>query len=125
MTDQLIEESQKLFSEGNIDGAIDLLKPLVDAGNLVAKSNMGLFLCYGKNTDRLERLQEGERYLIEACEAGEPSACHNLGTLWLGNSPALGRDRKKAAYYYLKARELGGPIANEEFYAEWEQEIDG
>ena len=67
------------------------------------------------------RLAEGEVLLMEACDSGDASACHNLGTLWLGDTPAIGKDMKRAAFFYLKARELGGPVADSEFYARWER----
>ena len=125
MTEELINKAQKLFAEGQEDEAIDILQPLVDAGSIAAKSNLGLLLAHYYKNDKVIKIKEGEKLLIEACEAGESAACHNLGTLWLGHSPAIGKDLKKAAYFYLKAKELGGPVANEEFYERWERELNG
>jgi TPR repeat protein len=121
MIDDIIKKAQKLFYEGKDDDAIDLLQPLVDEGNTVAKSNLGLILSHYYRNNEFIKLKEGEKLLNEACEEGESSACHNLGTLWLGNQPAFGKDKKKAAYFYLKAKEIGGPIANKEFYEEMEK----
>lgn len=124
MTEELINKAQNLFAEGHEDEAIAILQPLIEAGSIVAKSNLGLLLAHYYKKDKFLYLKEGEKLLLEACEAGEPSACHNLGTLWLGNSPAIGKDLKKAAFFYLKAKELGGPVANEEFYERWERELN-
>ena len=125
MSEEIINKAQQLMSSDNLDEAINLLKPLAEQGNIIAKSNLGMaYSFYNENGD-FSRLDEAGKILNEACEAGEPSACHNLGTLWLGNIPALGKDLQKAAYYYLKARDLGGPVATEEFYAAWEKELNG
>ena len=124
MSQEIIDKAQKLWGEQNEEEAISLLKPLVDAGDVDAKSNLGLILAHSLKGNVKDNIHKGEVLLNEACESGEPSACHNLGTLWLGTSPSIGKDYKKAAYFYLRARELGGPIADEGFYQRWENEIN-
>jgi len=125
MTDEIIEQANDLWSQGNEDEAIDLLMPLAEGGHIVAKAALGLLLCHYLKNNEFPKLEDGAKLLLEACNAGEASACHNLGTLWLGHSPAIGKDIRKAASFYLKARELGGPIAEEGFYQEWERVLNG
>jgi len=120
MDDDLIKKAQELFREDKEFEAISLLRPLSESGDPVAKANLGLFLAYAETEKDIELAAS---LLGEACEAGEASACHNLGTLWLGNSPSIGSDSRKAARYFLRARELGGPIADESFYKRWEEEL--
>lgn len=123
MKKEIIKKAHDLYREEKQKEAIALLKPLVDEGDTVAKSNLGLFLVYYVENNELPYVNEGIKLLEEACEAGEPSACHNLGTLCLDKFSSIGPDRKKAAFYYLKARDLGGPIVDESFYEMWEKEL--
>jgi len=122
MNHEIIEKAQKLDASGKAEEAVKLLIPLVNKGDLIAKSNLGFIYCYSfyENGDFI-KIKEGEVLLNEACEAGEPSACHNLGTLWSAEIPSIGHDLRKAAQYYLKARELGGPVATKDFYDRWEK----
>jgi len=123
MSEEIAKQAMQLFFAGQEDDAISLLIPLVENGDNIAKANLGfLFAHYFKN-DKYSKLKEGAQLLLQACDEGEPSACHNLAGLWLGDAPTLGKDLKQAAYFYLRARELGGPVADEKFYATWEDEL--
>ena len=39
--------------------------------------------------------------------------------------PLIGLDLRKAAEYYLRVRQLGGPIATKDFYDRWEEILKG
>jgi hypothetical protein len=78
MNDEIIEDASNLWSEGKEDDAIALLSPLATEGNTKAKANLGLILCHYYKNEKFIKIEEGEKLLAEACEAGEPSACHNL-----------------------------------------------
>lgn len=125
MDSELIEQARTLWGEEKEEEAIALLMPLAKKGNTVAKASLGLIYCHYYSHGEFPKIKQGEALLVEACKEGEASACHNLGTLWLGNSPAIGNNSQKAAYYYLKARELGGPIAAPGFYEHWEKVLNG
>lgn len=126
MNENIIEKAQELESSGKVEEAIKLLIPLVESGNIIAKANLGFMYCFNcYENGKFLKFEMGQELLEESCEAGEASACHNLGTLWLGQSPLLENDPKKAAYYYLKARELGGAIATKDFYKQWEEIQNG
>jgi len=121
MSIETIEKAITLASNGEDDEAISLLQPLAESGDMLAISNLGLILSYFTENSKFTRLKDGAQLLKEACEAGEASACHNLAVLWLGDTPSLGKDMVMAAQLFLRARELGGPVADEAFYLQWEQ----
>ncbi len=124
MTSEAIaKQAMHLFFAGNEDAAFVLLIPLVENGDNIAKANLGFLFSRYYKRNKFSKLKEGAQLLLEACNEGEPSACHNLAGLWLGNEPALGKDLKQAAYFYLRARDLGGPMADEGFYTQWENEL--
>ena len=125
MKEEIIKKAQDLWGDEKQKEAIALLRPLAMDGHIVAKSNLGLFLVHYFENNELPYIDEGVKLLQEACEAGEPSACHNLGTLWMDTIPLIGHDRKKAALYFLKARDLGGNTVNDSFYEIWEKELSG
>lgn len=119
MSIEIIEKAIKLSSSGEDGEAMSMLQPLVESGDILAISNMGLIMSYYNVNGRFTKLTEGAQLLQEACDSGEASACHNLAVLWLGNFPSLGKDLKVAAHLFLRARELGGPVADESFYDRW------
>lgn len=121
----IIEQAQNLWNEGKDLEAIELLRPLSDGGDFVAKANLGVIMANHCENEQFPLLEEGAILLREAMDVGEPSAAHNLGTLYLGNLPTLGKNLKEAAKCFLKSRELGGPIADESWYQQWEDEITG
>jgi len=121
----MINKASKLWEEGRELEAIEILRPAANAGSVEAQSMLGLYLCYYFNGDVFPFMTEGERYLVSSCESGSALACHNLGTLWLGHTPSIGCDKKQAAYFYLKAKELGGPLADEDFYTHWNNVLNG
>lgn len=126
MNETIIKKAQELEASGQVEEGIKLLIPLVESGDIVAKANLGLMYCNNFYANgKFKKIEIGQELLEESCKAGVPSACHNLGTLWLGSSPSIGNDPKKAAYYYLKAREFGGAIATEDFYKQWEEILNG
>ena len=120
MSIEIIESAIKLASSGEDEEAISLLQPLAESGDLLAISNLGLILSYFSKNGKYTKIAEGSQLLKEACESGEGSACHNLAVLYLGNAPTLGKDLKMAAYLFLRARELRGPVADDSFYSRWE-----
>ena len=70
MTEDIFEIANKLCCNGKEDEAIDLLSPLVEEGDILAKANLGLLLCNYYRDGEFCRLKEGEQLLLEACEAG-------------------------------------------------------
>jgi TPR repeat protein len=129
MNKTIIEQSYSLWQSGQDLEAISLLKPLVAQGNTEAKAYLGMYLISYHKDNEYPYLKEGIALLQEASDEGNPSATHNIGTIYLGGTPFIKKDRKKAAIYYLKARELGEnlgltPIAGSAFYKEWEEEIN-
>lgn len=123
ISEEIAKQAMHLFFTGNEDAAIALLIPLVENGDNIAKANLGYLFAHYYKKDKYSKLKEGAQLLLEACDEGEASACHNLAGLWLGDEPTLGKDLKQAAYFYLRARDLGGPVADEGFYARWESEL--
>ena len=122
-SEETIKQATHLFFAGNEEQAFALLIPLLIEGDNIAKANLGFLFSQYYKKDKYSKLTEGAQLLSEACDEGEATACHNLAGLWLGNEPTLGKDLKKAAYFYLRARELGGPLSDEAFYATWENEL--
>ena len=120
----MIEQAIKLWEDGHENEAIEYLRLIAERGDVEAQSMLGLYLCYCLIDDAFPFIAEGQRYLLSACESGSSSACHNLGTLWLGGKPSIGSDQKQAAYFYLKAKDLGGPIADEGFYNHWKEVLN-
>jgi len=116
-----IEKAINLASSGDDEEAIAILQPLAESGDLIAITNLGIIMSYFNKNGRYTKIMEGAQLLKEACDSGEASACHNLAALYLGNAPTLGKDLKMAAYLFLRARELGGPVAEDSFYDKWEQ----
>ena len=117
--EELTKRANELLDRGAIDEAAALLEPFAAEGRTNAMSLLGFIHCFLAESEDRKKIAEGAALLNEACQKGDASACHNLGTLWLGNSPNIGCDPRRAAEYYLRARELGGPVANEEFYEHW------
>ena len=121
MSIEIIRKAINLASSGEDDEAVSLLQPLVETGDPVAIANLGLILSYYNKNGKYTKLTEGAQLLKDACESGDGAACHNLAVLYLGNSPSLGKDLVMAGHLFLRARELSGPVADEEFYNHWEQ----
>ena len=105
--------------------AMDLLRPLSEKGNSLAKAELGGIMINYYEKEEFPLLEEGAQLLREAMEEGQPSAAHNLGNLYIGLVPTLGKDLKEAARCFLKSKELGGPIADEGFYEHWEEMLNG
>ena len=122
-SEETAKQAMQVFFAGQQDAALALLVPLVENGDNIAKANLGFLYCHYYKNQKFSKLKEGAQLLLEACDEGESSACHNLAGLWLGDEPGLGKDLKQAAYFYLRARDLGGPVADEGFYARWESEL--
>lgn len=97
----IIEQAQNLWNERNDLAAIELLRPLSDGGDVLAKANLGLIKAYHFENERFPLLEEGADLLRAAMDAGEPSAAHNLGMLYLGNIPSLGKNLKEAEKCFL------------------------
>jgi TPR repeat protein len=128
MNKAIFEQAQNLWQNGKELEAIAILKPLVVQGNTEAKAYLGIYLMSYHEENKFPYLNEGITFLQEACNEGNPSAAHNLGSIYLTGTPFIKKDRKKAAEFYLKARELEQklglpPVVGPEFYKEWEQEV--
>lgn len=125
----IVERSQKLFSAGKELEAIELLLPHKDGDNIDIRSNLGLYMVYYCQNDDFPYFAEGLELLQDACKRGDPSACHNLGTLHWGSHPMIPEDRKKAAICYLQGRSLAesrgwGQIAPKAWYANMEKFLE-
>ena len=90
------------------DQAFAILLRLAEAGDTAAQAEVGALYQVGLGAEY--DLAEAERWLLKAAEQGEGSACHNLGTLYIMNDPALSKK------WYRKARELGCQVALDEWY---------
>jgi TPR repeat protein len=90
------------------DQAFAIWLPLAEAGDAASQAELGCLYQVGLGTEY--DIAEAERWLLKAAEQGEGSACHNLGTLYIMNDPALSKK------WYRKARELGFQVAPDEWY---------
>jgi len=96
-----------LFLAGSHAAALDILRPLADAGNPVAQNIMGLALtdlngAYGPYDAEL-----GFGYLLAAAEQDFGPAMHNLGDSYEETHEGFAPDLEESFRWYLAAAELG------------------
>lgn len=88
--------------------ALSIFKPLADAGNPSAQSELGMMYTFGRGAAR--DLEEGRFWLQQAARLGAASAQLNLGNVY-ANGLGVARDRVEAYAWYSLAAANGDPVA--------------
>ena len=109
-----IAEASEAYSKEKYEEALAILQPLVDIQVSEALSLLGIMYQIGDGLPR--NLQKAVTLLTQACELGDGTAAHNLGTIYAMGEEDIEKDFDKSRMYYRKARELGAQHAPDEFY---------
>lgn len=100
-------EARVLLNEedkgGNWDRAFELMRRAAEAGFPAAQRDWGVML--GDGFGVKQNLEESERFLLLAAEAGDGRALLEMSNLFLGS------DREKASHLLKKAADEGDPSA--------------
>jgi len=107
-------EANEAHSKEEYEKALSILKPLVEIEVPGALSLLGVIYQIGVGAPR--NLQKAVTLLTRACELGDGTAAHNLGTIYAMGEEDIEKDFDKSKMYYRKAKELGAQYAPDEFY---------
>ncbi len=100
-------EGRALFIAGNHAEALEMLRPLADAGNPVAQNILGIALTDLNGAYGPYDAAEGFRYLLAAGAQNFGPAMHNLGDSYEEEHDGIAPDPEQAFRWYLAAAELG------------------
>jgi TPR repeat protein len=108
------EKAYEEFLAGEYARAREILVPLVEAHDPDALTLLGTmyFLGQGVPVDPARAVE----LLTRAAEAGNGLAAHNLGTLYLSNSPQFPADVASSKKWYREAHRLGAQFAPDSWY---------
>ena len=110
---QITEAEDALFKE-DYEKAFSIINPLVVKDEPAALGLLGLMYQIGMGVDR--DLSRAVKLLTSACEKGNGTAAHNLGTIYEMGEEEIPKDHEKSKMYYRKAKELGAQFAPDDFY---------
>lgn len=101
------DEGRTLFLNGDHAAALDILRPLADAGNPVAQNIMGVALTDANGAYGPYDAAAGFAFLQAAAEQDFGPAMHNLADTYEEEHEGFSPDFERSFQWYLAAAELG------------------